>query len=163
NSTVGKGSMFYVTVPQGDTSHLMDEPSRVQAGGKTPLTGKTVLLIDDDDLVRASVTEMLSRWQCSTIAAEDAETALRILMARGRMPDAIVADYRLRNKSTGVQAIQSLQAQLGNVPAVILTGDTAPSRIQEARNSGFLILHKPLSGVQLRSTLSELMSIQTTG
>jgi len=163
NSTVGKGSMFYITVPQGDASHLMDEPSRAQAGGKTPLTGKTVLLIDDDDLVRASVTEMLSRWQCSTIAAEDAETALRILMARGRMPDAIVADYRLRNKSTGVQAIQSLQAQIGNVPAVILTGDTAPSRIQEARNSGFLILHKPLSGVQLRSTLSELMSIQTTG
>jgi two-component system, sensor histidine kinase len=163
NSTVGKGSMFYVTVPQGDTSHLMDEPSRVQAGGKTPLTGKTVLLIDDDDLVRASVTEMLSRWQCSTIAAEDAETALRILMARGRMPDAIVADYRLRNKSTGVQAIQSLQAQLGNVPAVILTGDTAPSRIQEARNSGFLILHKPLSGVQLRSTLSELMSAKVRG
>jgi signal transduction histidine kinase len=162
NSTVGKGSMFYVTVPQGNASHLMDEPSRVQAGGKTPLTGKTVLLIDDDDLVRASVTEMLSRWQCSTIAAEDAETALRILMARGRMPDAIVADYRLRNKSTGVQAIQSLQAQLGNVPAVILTGDTAPSRIQEARNSGFLILHKPLSGVQLRSTLSELMSTKVS-
>jgi two-component system, sensor histidine kinase len=132
NSTVGKGSMFYV------------------------------MLIDDDDLVRASVTEMLSRWQCSTIAAEDAETALRILMARGRMPDAIVADYRLRNKSTGVQAIQSLQAQLGNVPAVILTGDTAPSRIQEARNSGFLILHKPLSGVQLRSTLSELMSAKVS-
>lgn len=163
NSTVGKGSMFYVTVPQGDTSHLMDEPSRVQAGGRTPLTGKTVLLIDDDHLVRASVTEMLSRWQCSTIAAEDAETALRILMARGRIPDAIVADYRLRNKSTGVQAIQSLQAQLGNVPAVILTGDTAPSRIQEARNSGFLILHKPLSGVQLRSTLSELMSAKVSG
>lgn len=163
NSTVGKGSMFYVTVPQGDANHLLDEPNRAQAAGKTPLTGKTVLLIDDDDLVRASVTEMLSRWQCSTIAAEDAETALRILMARGRMPDAIVADYRLRNKSTGVQAIQSLQAQLGNVPAVILTGDTAPSRIQEARNSGFLILHKPLSGVQLRSTLSELMSTQTTG
>ncbi|WP_414676062.1 hybrid sensor histidine kinase/response regulator [Limnobacter sp.] len=163
NSTVGKGSMFYVSVPQGNASHLMDEPSRVQAGGKTPLTGKTVLLIDDDDLVRASVTEMLSRWQCSTIAAEDAETALRILMARGRMPDAIVADYRLRNKSTGVQAIQSLQAQLGNVPAVILTGDTAPSRIQEARNSGFLILHKPLSGVQLRSTLSELMSAKVSG
>lgn len=157
NSTVGKGSMFYVTVPQGDASHLMDEPSRAQANGKTPLTGKTVLLIDDDDLVRASVTEMLNRWQCSTIAAEDAETALRILMARGRMPDAIVADYRLRNKSTGVQAIKSLQAQLGNVPAVILTGDTAPSRIQEARNSGFQILHKPLSGVQLRTTLSELM------
>jgi two-component system, sensor histidine kinase len=163
NSTVGKGSMFYVTVPQGSASHLMDEPSRMQAGGKTPLTGKTVLLIDDDDLVRASVTEMLNRWQCSTIAAEDAETALRILMARGRMPDAIVADYRLRNKSTGVQAIQSLQAQLGNVPAVILTGDTAPSRIQEARNSGFLILHKPLSGVQLRSTLSELMSAKVSG
>jgi len=157
NSTVGEGSMFYVTVPQGDANHLLDEPSRVQASYKTPLTGKTVLLIDDDDLVRASVTEMLNRWQCSTIAADDAETALRILMARGRMPDAIVADYRLRNNITGVQAIKLLQGQLGNIPAVILTGDTAPSRIHEAKSSGFMILHKPLSGVQLRDTLSDLM------
>ncbi|MEQ9107829.1 MAG: hybrid sensor histidine kinase/response regulator [Limnobacter sp.] len=161
-STVDKGSMFYVTVPKGDTSQLQDASGHVHTN-KTPLAGKTVLLIDDDDLVRASVTEMLARWQCSTISAEDAETALRILMARGKMPDAIVADYRLRNKSTGVQAIHALQAQLGNIPAVILTGDTAPGRIQEARKSGFQILHKPLSGVQLRNTLSELMGERLSG
>ena len=161
-STVGKGSMFYVTLPLGQPENLPEHTNEFQQQ-RTPLSGKTVLLIDDDEMVRASVTEMLSRWQCSTIGAEDAETALRILMARGRMPDAIVADYRLRNKQTGVQAIQALQAQLGQVPAVILTGDTAPSRIQEARRSGYQILHKPLSGVQLRSTLSELMGSQAAG
>ena len=69
NSTVDKGSMFYVTVPQGDANHLLDEPGRTLASNKTPLTGKTVLLIDDDDLVRASVTEMLSRWHCSTMSS----------------------------------------------------------------------------------------------
>jgi two-component system, sensor histidine kinase len=158
-STVGKGSMFYVTLPLGQPENLPEHEGELQQP-RTPLSGKTVLLIDDDEMVRASVTEMLSRWQCSTIGAEDAETALRILMARGRMPDAIVADYRLRNKQTGVQAIQALQYQLGKVPAVILTGDTAPSRIQEARRSGYQILHKPLSGVQLRNTLSELMGSQ---
>lgn len=161
-STVGKGSMFYVTLPLGQTENMPEDHDQSQHQ-RTPLSGKTVLLIDDDEMVRASVTEMLSRWQCSTIGAEDAETALRILMARGRMPDAIVADYRLRNKKTGVQAIQALQSQLGQVPAIILTGDTAPSRIQEARRSGYQILHKPLSGVQLRNTLSELMSSQAAG
>lgn len=161
-STVAKGSMFYITVPQGEASQLQDASGNIHTN-KTPLAGKTVLLIDDDELVRASVTEMLARWQCSTVSAEDAETALRILMARGKMPDAIVADYRLRNKSTGVQAIHALQAQLGNIPAVILTGDTAPSRIQEARKSGFQILHKPLSGVQLRNTLGELMGERLSG
>lgn len=155
-SQVGKGSMFYVTVPMGESSRLIDTPQHAQAT-KTPLRGKTVLLIDDDEMVRASVSEMLSRWQCSTVAAEDAETALRILMARGKMPDAIVADYRLQNKSTGMKAIQELRAQLGNVPAVILTGDTGTSRIQEAQKSGFTILHKPLSGEQLRDALGELM------
>jgi two-component system, sensor histidine kinase len=160
-SQVGKGSMFYVTVPVGESSRLIDTPKHVQAT-KTPLRGKTVLLIDDDDMVRASVSEMLSRWQCSTVAAEDAETALRILMARGKMPDAIVADYRLQNKSTGMKAIQDLRAQLGNVPAVILTGDTGTSRIQEAQKSGFLILHKPLSGEQLRDALGELMGQTST-
>ena len=157
-STVGQGSMFYVTVPVGRAVHQMDESEGSRLGDKTPLRGKTVLLIDDDELVRASITEMLSRWHCSTISADDAETALLILMARGKVPDAIVADYRLRNKTTGVQAIESLQAQLGNIPAVILTGDTAPTRIQKARNSGFQLLHKPLSAAQLRDTLSELIA-----
>lgn len=155
-STVGKGSMFYVTVPLGKASHLIDVPHHAQVN-RTPLRGKTVLVIDDDDMVRASVSEMLSRWECSTIAAENAEAALRILMAQGKMPDAIVADYRLQTKGTGMQAIQSLRAQLGNVPAVILTGDTGAIRVQEARQSGFKLLHKPLSGVQLREALSELM------
>lgn len=160
-STMGKGSMFYVTVPLGKSSHLIDVPHQAQAS-TTPLRGKTVLLIDDDDMVRASVSEMLSRWQCTTVSAEDAETALQILMARGKMPDAIVADFRLQNKSTGMQAIEALRAQLGNVPAVILTGDTGTNRIQEANKSGFKLLHKPLSGVQLRDALSELMASTNT-
>lgn len=117
-STVGKGSMFHVTLPLGLPENLPEHPDELQQP-RTPLSGKTVLLIDDDEMVRASVTEMLSRWQCSTIGAEDAETALRILMARGR--------------------------------------------IQEARRSGYQILHKPLSGVQLRNTLSELMGSQAAG
>ncbi|MCR2745196.1 hybrid sensor histidine kinase/response regulator [Limnobacter parvus] len=155
-STVGKGSMFYVTVPLGKSSHLIDVPHHAPAN-LTPLRGKTVLVIDDDDMVRASVSEMLSRWECNTVAAENAEAALRILVAQGKMPDAIVADYRLQTKCNGMQAIQSLRSQLGNVPAVILTGDTGASRVQEANQSGFKLLHKPLSGVQLREALSELI------
>ena len=61
--------------------------------------------------------------------------------------DLIIADYRLGDGTTGVDAIEALCAHIGrSVPAVIMTGDTSPSRIKEATASGHRILHKPMTG-----------------
>ncbi len=157
-SRVGKGSMFYINLPSGREELNPNAQVTAPRASHNPLKGKVVLLIDDDVLVRSSVTEMLERWRCTTVCAESAESAISLLLSRGLIPNAIVADYRLRQQATGVQAIQALRLQLGNIPAVILTGDTASSRIQEARESGFRILHKPLSGAQLRGALGEVIT-----
>ena len=156
-SREGEGSMFYIKLPSGREEQNFNKGVTAQRTPYNPLKGKVVLLIDDDVLVRSSVTEMLERWRCTAVCAESAESAISLLLSRGLVPNAIVADYRLRHQTTGVQAIQALQMQLGKIPAVILTGDTAPSRIQEVRDSGFRILHKPLSGAQLRGALGEVI------
>ena len=156
-SRVNKGSMFYINLPSGREEQNVSKGVTAQRTPHNPLKGKVVLLIDDDVLVRSSVTEMLERWRCTTVCAESAESAISLLLSRGLIPNAIVADYRLRHQVTGVQAIQALHMQLGKIPAVILTGDTAPSRIQEASESGFRVLHKPLSGAQLRGALGEVI------
>ncbi|HEX4855484.1 MAG TPA: hybrid sensor histidine kinase/response regulator [Limnobacter sp.] len=155
-STPGEGSLFHVSVPEGERGTYSENPSSANIDPST-LVGKTVLLIEDDDMVRASVTEMLNRWQCRTISAEDVDSALRRVAALGTRPDAIVADYRLRNKRNGMDAVQTLQKRLGKIPAVILTGDTTPVRIQEVQKSGCAILHKPLRGVELRNVLIGLI------
>ncbi|HEX4918782.1 MAG TPA: hybrid sensor histidine kinase/response regulator [Limnobacter sp.] len=156
HSVVGKGSTFALTVPLGIANTTPIMPATEQARADA-LRDKTVLLIDDDPNIRMGVTEMLERWDCAAVTAESAHEALELMQISGFVPDAIVADYRLRNEETGVQAIQAIQARWGAVPAAILTGDTEPDRIREASSSGYPLVHKPLSAAKLRALLMHLL------
>ena len=70
---------------------------------------------------------------------------MQALTGKQRVPDLIVADYRLESQVTGSEAIQTIREILGcEIPAIIITGDTAPERLREAKKSGFPILHKPV-------------------
>ena len=73
-------------------------------------------------------------------------------------PDLIICDYRLRGEETGISAIRQLaEAYNEDIPAMLITGDTAPDRIGEAQASGYLLLHKPLSNSRLRAAVGQLM------
>lgn len=156
-SEPGRGSLFYIVVPRGKARDTIEESVNLLRP-TSRLNGKTVVLIEDDEFIRASVIEMLNRWHCTTVAAEDVEVALRMLASLGKLPDVVVADYRLRNRKNGLDAVKTLQEKFGNVPAVILTGDTNPERIREVQAIGHSILHKPLSGNQLRNMLGQLVA-----
>jgi two-component system, sensor histidine kinase len=44
---------------------------------------------------------------------------------------------------------------VGNdVPAIIISGDTAPERLREAHSSGFHLLHKPVRPAKLLALLA---------
>ena len=44
-----------------------------------------------------------------------------------------------------------------NIPAAIITGDTDPERIIQAKESGFQVMHKPVSGGKLRALLNSIL------
>src|SRR5690606_7274433 len=53
-------------------------------------------------------------------------------------PDAIIADYRLRDGRTGIQTIERVQRERGRtIPALIVTGDTAVDRLRVVKASGY--------------------------
>jgi len=52
--------------------------------------------------------------------------------------------------------IQRKRPLLACVPAIIVTGDTAPARIREAHDSGFLLLHKPVEPERLKVCINSL-------
>lgn len=155
-SRTGQGSVFSVQVPIGQ-ANTASWSMPTQPSPNLALKDKTVLFIDDDPNLRIGVAEMLERWDCAAVTAESAHEALELMQISGFMPDVIVADYRLRNEETGVQAILAIQARWGKVPAAILTGDTEPDRIREAQSSGFPLVHKPLSAAKLRTLLTHLL------
>jgi hypothetical protein len=43
------------------------------------------------------------------------------------------------------------------IPAMLITGDTAPDRLAEAQASGLLLLHKPVSNGRLRAAIVNLV------
>jgi len=69
-------------------------------------------------------------------------------------PDGIIADYRLRENQTGLEAIQAVHREYGeHIPALIVTGDIAVERLREVNSSSFQVLHKPVAPLKLRAFL----------
>src|SRR5207253_6276422 len=113
---------------------------------------------DDDALVLDSMTGLLQSWGCRLVAAHSLHDALATLAAKAGRPDLIISDYRLADGYSGIAAIERLRAEFGAaIPAFLISGDTAPERLQEARASGHHLLHKPVRPMALRAILSQLL------
>lgn len=156
-SVTGEHTTFSLELPSGD-------PEKIQEEKKLPyiasLSGVVVLVIDDDQDVLSGMQKLLSAWGCKTLAAKSAETALRVLSQHDKPPEIVFADYRLCDNKTGVEAIHAVFEELNrSIPAVIITGDTSPERLRQVNSSGFRLLHKPVTPVELRATLQQEIKI----
>ena len=121
--------------------------------------GGFVVVIDDEAAIRDGLEILLGSWGCHVLTAASGAEAVRQLGQAERFPDLILSDYRLRDGETGTDAIRRIIDSLGRpVPAVLITGDTAPDRLREAQASGYRLLHKPVAPEKLRAILIEALA-----
>jgi signal transduction histidine kinase len=152
-STPHRGSVFRLALPL--TEALPMEPVGLEQAKPQVLSAR-VLVIDDDETVRTAMRHLLRDWGCECELAESIEEAL--MLATQRAPDLVISDYRLREKRTGIEAITALRKLLGHdLPALLITGDTAPDRLREALASGIPLLHKPITPSHLYRALVTLL------
>ncbi|KAA0679005.1 PAS domain S-box protein [Roseomonas genomospecies 6] len=150
-SRPGRGSVFSVELPSVRARAILrrNGADRANDDGQG-----LVVVIDDEAIVLLSLRTLLEQWGYEVVAAVSGEEAVDLLHGLGRLPDLIIADYRLREGRTGVEAIRDIHGVCGvRVPAVVLTGDTAPERITEIRGAGFRLVHKPITPHILRELL----------
>ncbi len=153
-STPGRGSVFRVSLPLSQEAVIEVAPV---AATVTDLTGTRVLVIDDDETVRAAMAELFTSWGAWCEVVESADEA--VTMMQRFTPQVVVADYRLRSHRNGHEAIELVRSHAKrHVPAVLVTGDTAADRIREAQATGVTLLHKPVPAAQLYQVLSELLA-----
>jgi len=154
-SKPGSGSIFSILLTRG-------EPEKVDVSKKTfsqnhtvDLNNINILVIDDDAAILESMYFLLSEWGCEVETVESEQQAIRLVKDKNFVPDIIIADYNLRGNKNGVQAINAIKSEINeNIQAILITGDTSMQRINDAENSGYEVLHKPLAPYQLRSLLS---------
>ncbi|MCG8668966.1 MAG: hybrid sensor histidine kinase/response regulator [Pseudomonadales bacterium] len=155
-SRIGIGTRFSLTLPQGKIACIQADPTNSQRVEQ----GMSVLLIDDEALIRDSLQSMFERWKMECLTFESADTAISFLSRhKDWMPDCIISDYRLKENKTGNEAIRDVTRLLGKeIPAIVLTGDTHPQRINEAHQSGYTVVHKPVKPAFLRTAITLVTS-----
>ncbi len=156
NSIIGKGTTFTVTITRvTDENVPIDKMNTLIPMTPGHLGGTKILLIDDDQRIVAAMQELLNRWGIQTRTALTPAEALSALSS-GFNPDIAICDYRLRENVTGVEVLHLLNKRLGRkLPALLITGDTAPERIKEAHTSGYTLMHKPVNPAKLRNAIAQ--------
>jgi signal transduction histidine kinase/ActR/RegA family two-component response regulator len=153
-SVQGEGTTMTLKVPLETYGALA--PAHAPSVSSQSFKGLTVLVIDDERSVRLGMRVLLEELGCRFVEASSIEEATRA--ASAAHPDVILADMRLRNGEDGIQAIASIVAAIGETPAVLISGDTAPDRLQEADRAGITLLHKPVSLPTLQAELGRILS-----
>jgi CheY-like chemotaxis protein len=148
----GKGSVFTIDVPVGAA---VPEPL-VRASAPVALNGKGQLavLVDDDAIVLMGLRAMFRDWGYDTLIGDSAEQVLERLNASQRIPEIVIADYRLREGRTGIMAIREIWRSVGaEVPAIVLSGEAGTQWQREASELGIMTASKPATPRQLQELL----------
>jgi CheY-like chemotaxis protein len=150
------GSAFSIDVPCGD-ARLVQPPTTASMPGRPPADA-LVVLIDDESAILRGMAELFDNWNIDLVTAHSAAEAEQWLDSLGRVPDVIVSDYRLPDDTDGIEVIGRLRQKFGRtIPAILVTGDTAPDTILRITRAGFPLLHKPLRPAKLRALLTHLI------
>jgi CheY-like chemotaxis protein len=122
---------------------------------------KLVVLIDDDPLVLEGMGGLFRSWGYHLLVAGGDDEALAGVADRDHPPDLIISDYHLPGGKTGIEVIEGLRTALSaEIPAFLVSGDTSPELLRQARASGYHLLHKPVDPMTLRAMVSYVLTEQ---
>jgi signal transduction histidine kinase/CheY-like chemotaxis protein len=157
-SILGKGSCFSVAVPLVAALPDIDESPAPAHPPMDESNRKLIVLIEDDPLVLEGMCGLFRRWGYDLLVAGTEDEALAGAANRDRPPDLIVSDYHLPGGKTGIKVIEGLRMALSaEIPAFLVSGDTSPELLRQARASGYHLLHKPVDPMTLRAMVSHVL------
>ncbi len=155
-SRVGQGTIFGVEIPVAAPV----KAGSIEAGERAitslqPLSGMTILAIDNEPKILEGLELLLSGWGCTVITASEFAEAKSIIARLGIEPHGIIADYHL-DDSDGVETIIAFREMYGDgMPSVLVTADRSDELRELATVHQIRVLNKPLRPAALRALLSQ--------
>ena len=150
-STLGKGTTATLWLPAADISRV-ESPA---ATYETEFLARplSVLLVDDDDLVRVGAAVMLEAIGHTVVQVPSATRALDHL-ASGEHFDVLVTDQRMPSM-TGIDLIRRARFMRPGLPAVLITGYTDAI---DPDASALPVLAKPFRAAELARAVAEAVN-----
>ncbi|MDQ8036197.1 MAG: hybrid sensor histidine kinase/response regulator [Pedobacter sp.] len=160
-SVPGQGSSFRLRLPVAKpvsvSSFAADRtlpPQRLLAPLHLP---RRVLVLDDEADVRDAMSLLLAAHGIAVQAvatAAEASMALQIATAAHDPFTLLICDFRLADGIDGLEVGQTLAQEFSGLRLLLVTGETAPERLQRVREAGIPVLFKPVSAERLLQAMA---------
>ncbi len=154
-STPAKGTIFRLFFPATEKMPG-STPARTVSLREKPTSGvkNTILVVEDEMMVRELTQMILERSGFRVIAAEDAANALRVWAERKEEIDLLLTDIRMPGGMNGRELAQQILAEKPTLPVVYASGYTQEFTDPDFRETPRQVfLHKPYLTDQLISTI----------
>ncbi len=158
-SVVGEGTTMRISLPrheaavEGDRAPA-DAPEPLDAGGHD-----VVLLVEDEDIVRAVAAEQLRDLGYRVLEAKDGVAALQLLQAT-HLVDLLVTDVGLPGGLNGRQVADQARESRPALPVLFITG-YAGSVLKEQLAPGMEVIGKPFALDALAARVQRLVPRRT--
>ena len=117
------------------------EPQRDFPEAAKKFTRRTVLVVDDERLVRWSVGELLTARGCDIVEAGDARSAMQEFGA-GDAIDLVLLDLRLPD-CDDLRVLSCIRQKAPHIPVILMTAFATREIVDEATERGAFVLTKP--------------------
>jgi CheY-like chemotaxis protein len=161
HSVPGRGTRFRLRLPAARpqpaavfAADLTLPPLRPRLPARLP---HRVLVLDDEADVREAMSRLLHAHGIEVeVAATRAEAVAALKNSvEGLNPFALlICDFRLADGVDGLRVGQTLSQHFFDVPLLLITGETAPERLQRVREAGVPVLFKPVSAERLLQAMA---------
>jgi PAS domain S-box-containing protein len=147
-SEPGHGTTFRIYLPSAD--HKIGGPAPAEPESVSPKRqGATVLLVEDDEMMRSLTRQLLEEHGYTVIEANDGKSALQWALAHSEPVDLLLTDVVMRHMS-GPELVEKLSTLRPTLKVVFMSGYTGELIAERAvLQRGVVILEKPFTRAAL--------------
>ena len=158
SSKMGSGSLFKFSIPLQEVT-----VSHLSISSDTAIAGKTVFLVDDDDVFVEFCIALAKRQKFKLISAKNGAEALEMLSAL--QPDIIVIDVMLPDIN-GIELARDLAqtSKMENIGLVLVSGDLGGRKALRSIRANLpyhRVLEKPVSHSAFCEALREALKFRS--
>jgi CheY-like chemotaxis protein len=126
--------------------------------GKVCMQAPTVLLVEDNQLLRWWLTRSLQREGYSVVAPKSVE---EVVQMTGSPFDVLITDWRLPDGHDGFQVLRRLRAKCSGILAILISAEADAELADRARASGFdVVIQKPFPLAEIMGAVHGLAASQ---
>ncbi len=162
NSMVGKGTTIRVLFPVAkdarvDTAKIeaRDDPNAVNGGGSRPQS--TVLLVDDEEVVREVCRDMLEYGGFRVLLAADGEEGLEVFRQYSEIIDCIILDLSMP-RMDGLTAMSEIRKLRPDAKVILSSGYNQTEATRRYSGQGLAaFIQKPYQMQRLIDVLNQVL------